>query len=192
MKSEKNIVGLGKFIVRNKPINKVGLDTSVLIALIDNDLLVLNKPKMYIKSGICFAYQTVINQTIGILVNKRGYTKEEAISKILNYLRENNIKVIRKSDINKEKRDFIYEDLKKQRNKIKVRPKPEDSDLDILASYKVKDIDLIFTTNFKHFIELGKYLSIFIEGIYSEKQQTLKDVDKMWRDVFWSRRKKYR
>src|SRR4030042_3953286 len=109
------IIGAGKFVVRNKSVNKVGLDSGVLIALIDNELLCLNKPKMFVKAGVCFACQLVVNQTIGVLINKRNYTREEAISQTLNYLKENNIKIIREEDIEKEKKELIYNDLKKQK-----------------------------------------------------------------------------
>lgn len=182
-------VGIKKFIVRDRIIRKVGLDTGVLVALADNDLLCLSKPRIFIKKGMCFVYQLVVNETINILI-KRGYAGEEAISKTLDYLKENNITIIKEDYIDQKKRNFVYNDLKRQRNKIKVMPKPEDSDLDILASYKIANIGCIFTTNYKHFIELGKYLNMIIEGVYSEELKELKNIDGIWKKLFWKPRKK--
>lgn len=79
--------------------------------------------------------------------------------------------------------------MKNQRKLIKVSSKPEDSDLDIMAVYKSENIDCILTTNYKHFIELGRYLDIFIEGIESKEQKERREANKMIRDFFWKRKK---
>ncbi|MCL5730341.1 MAG: hypothetical protein M1165_02130 [Candidatus Pacearchaeota archaeon] len=190
------VVGAVKVVVRNgKPISKIGFDTGVLVALIDNDNIPLSQIKLFIKKGLCYVCQIVVNQVIGVLHYKRKYSVYEAKSKTLGYLEENNITLIKESDIDTDKRDSIFNDLKKKRSKISISPKPEDSDLEILATYKSENIDCIPTTNFKHFIELGKYLDIYIEGIYDEKTQEMKKVDKMWKGLFWKpgpKRKRFR
>jgi len=154
---DENIIGFEKFVMRNKPITKVGFDTGVLVALIDNDKEYnLTKPRFFIKKGICYAYQLAVNQVIGVLM-ERGYKREDAIRETINFLKENNITIIKEKEIDIGKRNALFDNLKRQRRKLKVTPKPEDSDLDIIASYKCRDIDCIMTTNYKHFIELGKY-----------------------------------
>jgi|SRR3989344_88012 len=178
--------------IRDRIIKKAGLDTGVLVAFIDNNMLLLSKPQIYIKKGMCYTYKLVVDQTIGVLISKRHYSREDAISQTLSFLRDNNIEIIRDEAIDTAKRDELYNDLIKQRNKLKTKPLPEDSDLDILASYKVAGIDLIFTTNVKHFFELGKYLEVYIEGVYSEKQNNVKEAEKMFRDLFWKRNKKFK
>jgi len=114
MNKEMHMMGVGKFIVRDKPITKVGFDTGILVALIDNGKEYnLTKPRFFIKKGICYAYQLVVNQTIGILYSKRGYKKEEAIKETIDFLREHNITLIKEENMNIEKRDAIFEDLKR-------------------------------------------------------------------------------
>ena len=187
MKKKNAIIRFEGIRIRNgKPITKVGFDSGVLVALIDNDKEYnLKRPEFFIRKGICFVYQLVVNQTIGVLFYKRNYPKEKAIDETLKYLQENNIFIIKEEEINIEKRNSIFESLKQERNKIKVVPKPEDSDLDILASYKVMGIDCIITTNYKHFIELGGYLEIYVEKIETEKQKVRRENEKMMRDFFW-------
>jgi len=194
MKNKNKVMGFGKVIIRNRPITKVGFDTGVLVALIDNDKEYnLERPAFFIRKGICHAHQLVTNQIIGVLIYERNYSKKEAIQKTLRYLKENNITIVKEKDINKERREGIFKDLKKQRIKLKVIPKPQDSDLDIMASYKSIDIDCISTTNFKHFIELGKYLDIFIDKVETREQKERREVKKMMHDFFWRpKRKKYR
>ena len=44
---------------------KVGFDSGVLVALIDNDQEYnLKRPEFFMKKGICYIYQLVVNQTI--------------------------------------------------------------------------------------------------------------------------------
>lgn len=183
---------IGSMVIRDRVIKKAGLDAGVLVAFIDNDMLLLSKPQICIKKGMCYACQLVVNQAIGVLIHKRRYSKENAIYQTLKFLKENNIEIIREQDLDLRRREEVFNELKSELSKLNLKPMPEDSDLDILASYKVAGIDLIFTTNVKHFFELGKYLGIYIEGVYSEKQNNAKEVDKMLRNLFWKRNKKFK
>lgn len=197
MKKKNKIFGFGRVKIGGKPITKVGLDSGVLVALVENDREYnLKKPIIFIQNDLCYAYQLVLNQSIGVLINKRGYSEKDAKNKILNYVRKHNISIIKEKNINLQKRDMIYHDLIKKRNKLTVVPKPEDSDVDIIASYNVEGIDCFVTTNYKHFIEYGKYLNIHIERIETEKQKDRREADKMLRDFFWKprykKRKKFR
>lgn len=187
MKKKNTITGFGEIRIRNgKPITKVGFDTGVLVALIDNDKEYnLKRPEFFIRKGICFVYQLVVNQTIGVLIYKRNYSKEKAISETFEFLQDKNIFIIKEEDINIEKRNSILENLKHERKRIKVTPKPEDSDLEILCSYNMIGVDCIITTNYKHFIELGKYLGIYVEKIETEKQKLRRENEKVMRDFFW-------
>lgn len=184
------IAGEGRLIVGNRIINKIGFDTGVLVAIIDNDLeWQLNHALFLINNGHCFVYKLVVNQIIGVLITKRNYDKNKAIERTLSFLRKNKIMIIKEGeDFNVNLRDAIFEDLKIKRRKL-IRDRPEDSDLDILASYKATDVNCIVTTNFKHFIELGKQINIYIEPIRKEKDAEAKRVDKMFRGVFWKRPK---
>ena len=193
MQKKKKMFGFGKVIINNKPITRIGLDSGVLVALIDNNQEYnLKRPEFFIKKGICYIYQLVVNQAIGVLIYKRKYPKEKAIQETLKFLDENNILLLREEKIDTDKRNKILNDLKSQRNKLKVIPKPEDSDLDIISSYKCEGIDCIITTNYKHFIELGNYLGIRIERIETEKQRDRRESDKIMREFFWRPKKNFK
>jgi hypothetical protein len=184
------IIGKGRFIVRDRIINKIGFDSGVLVAIIDNTKeWNLRQALFLINNGLCFAYQLVVNQVIGVLHRKRGYLLEEARSKTLTFLQKNNITILKEEKLNSNLRDAIFQDLCKLRNKIKTDTPIEDHDLDILASYKSQDIDCFVTTNFRHFIELGKSINIFIEPIRKETDEESIRVDKMLRDIFWKKRR---
>ena len=87
MQKKKKMFGFGKVIINNKPITRIGLDSGVLVALIDNNQEYnLKRPEFFIKKGICYIYQLVVNQAIGVLIYKRKYPKEKAIQETLNFL----------------------------------------------------------------------------------------------------------
>ncbi|MAG02830.1 hypothetical protein CMI42_05825 [Candidatus Pacearchaeota archaeon] len=179
--------------LKNKKIAKIGLDTDVLVALIEKDKEInLSKPKHFINKGVCYAYQLIVNQAIGVLIHKRGYEKKFAISKTLNYLNVNKITIFKEHEISKEKRDNIINDLRIQRRRIRKDSKPEDSDLDILASYKTKNVNRILTMNYFHFIDLGKYLGMQIERVWYKKAKESNKISNMLKNLFWTRNKKFR
>lgn len=191
MKSKQTleIAEVGRYVF-NRIIRKIGIDTGCIVAVIsEREKWSLNKARYLIRDKLCVVYDFVVNQAIYVLKDKKGYSLEKAKGKVLRFLEENGIKIVSEKEFNVEIRDSIYQELLKRRNKLKVKPKPQDDDLDILASYKVMNVDCIITTNFMHFIEFGKYLNIFIEAIRTERNKKERKVDRMLRDnVFWGKR----
>lgn len=60
------------------------------------------------RKGICYAYQLVVNQTIGVLLNERGYDKKRAIRETLEFLEKNKITIIKEENIyTKKERLFL-------------------------------------------------------------------------------------
>lgn len=177
---ETAIFGVGKIVYRNKITNKVGIDTDLLVALIDDNRFSFFTPRLYNRSNYVFICQKVFAQALGVLIHKRGYSYEEAKNKLINYLNINKIKIIKNKEIGFDKKTTLVNELKEKRKYIKANP--DDSDLEIMAIYKLADVDCIFTINSYHFEELCNYLNIHIE-------KPIDDVNIMLRQI--SRKKKY-
>lgn len=177
---ETEISGISKIISRNKIINKVGLDSDLLVAFIDNGKFSFFKPKVYNRKNYVHICQKVFAQTLGVLIHKRDYSYEVAFNKLVNYLNLNRIKIIKNKEIGLESINKLIGELKEKREKIKA--KPDDSDLEITAVYKLAGIKCIFTINSEHFEELCEYLDIDVE-------KPIEDVDIMLKKVFG--KKKY-
>lgn len=169
-----------KLVIRNKMTNKVGIDTDLLVAFIDNNRFSFFKPRVYNRNNYVFICQKVFAQALGVLIHKRGYVYEEAKNKLINYLNMNKIKIIKNKEIGFDKIAHLINELKEKRKHIKANP--DDSDLEIMVIYKLANVDCIFTINSYHFEELCNYLSINIE-------KPIDDVDIMLKQVL--KKKKY-
>lgn len=172
-----------KEIIRNKMINKVGLDSDILFALIDDETnFSMFKPKIFNRNNFVHISYLIFAQVFGILKYQKGYNQEEIKNKIFKYLRENNIKLIKKSDIEhkREEIELIKTKLKKYRDSNHLTT--EDSDVEIIAVYKVENIDLIFTRNYRHFKPLCDQINIDVE-------KPIDNVNTQMRDMFgWKKR----
>jgi len=184
------VISISKTVVRKKPINQIGLDSDILVALIDDrENYSHYELKLFKRRNRVYVYQLVINQVIGVLHYKRGYLMDEARNKVIDYINKKNIILVYEKDIDIKVRDSIFESLKKKRKKLKNAEKVEDSDLDILATYKMIGIDCIYTINFKDFIPFGKILGIYIQGCLKEKVKEDRKINKMLKDLYgWKRR----
>ena len=60
----------------------------------------LYKPRIFNRKNTIFMNQIVFSQVIGVLIYKRNYSKEDAIDIVRDFIRKNNISVIRERDIN--------------------------------------------------------------------------------------------
>ena len=182
MKHKLKIGVAGKVVHRNRIIKKVGLDSDVMIALID-DLkeFSLFKPKIFSRKNLLFISYVVFSELVGYLIHEKRLDRNKAVSKIFSYLRRKNIILLREKDTDKEKVNETFEKLKKQRTALKN--KAGDKDLRIISVYKLHNIEMIYSRNKDDFEPYCKYL-----GISFEKLQ--EDIDTMWKDVFgWKRRR---
>ena len=184
MKNKIKIGAIGRVIHTNRIIKRVGLDSDVMIALIDDDKeFSLFKPKIFSKKNILYINYKVFSELIGYFVYNKKLSQNEAVNKIFSYLRKNNINLLKKKDTDLIKVNETFDSLKKQREILKNNAGYKD--LEIISIYKVHNIDLIFSRNSNDFKPFCEYL-----GISFEKLQ--EDVDVMWKQVFgWRKRKAF-
>ena len=174
---------IDNIIHKGRMIKKVGLDTDVIIALIDDlNQFSMFKPKIFNRNNAIFINYRVFSELMGHLINNRNFSNEESVNKIFSYLRENRILLLKKSNTDIVKLNEIIEGLRKQRDVQKNLA--GDKDLEIISIYKFHKMDLIFSRNSGHFEPFCKYL-----GITFMKLQD--NVDVMWKQAFgWKYRRK--
>ncbi len=178
---EAKVAAAGRIIHRDRLLKKVGIDTDVMIALIDDiEQFSMFKPKIFSRNNFLYINYVVFSELIGYFIHQ-GYSKEKALQKIFSYLRKNNINILNKKTTNIQKVNQIFEDLKKQRNRLKVEA--GNKDLEIISIYKVHNIELIYSRNKFHFKPYCEYVKIVFEQLQD-------DVDIMWKQLFgWKKRR---
>lgn len=177
------IVGMGfsSVITRNRIIRRVGIDADILVSLMEkSDDFAISKPRIFTKNHVLYICQKVFSQVLGVLIHINKKSLEEARNQLLNFLRQNRITILKNRDIGFDKINVLLADLKEKRKKIKSTP--DDMDLEIMAIYKLANIDVIITRNVFHFQELCKELDIYVERPES-------DLDIMLKRVFPKKRK---
>ena len=161
IKQKRKIFGIGRFVKRNKPIKKVGIDSDNCLSWMENKKQNRNyKPKIALRGNLLYINYEVFGELMGLL--KDEYSDEqERVKNIFSFLRRNKIGLIKKKEINLEEVDKIYFQLKEMRKNFKN--KPGDSDLKIISIFYVAGMDAISTNNIKDFIESCDYLNISLE-----------------------------
>lgn len=182
MERNTNIVSEGRFVMRNRIVRSVGLDSDVLIALIDDsEQFSTLKPQIYSRKNALHINYVVFSEMFGYFVHQLKYSPEEAKHKIFSFLRGHRIRLIKKSEIDLNKVELIFDSLKNQRAIMKNTA--GDKDLKIISVYKAHEIDCIIGRNSLHFKPFCRYLNIEFEKIRE-------DIDMMWKDTFgWRKRR---
>ena len=182
MKGKIKVVAAARIFHRDRLIKKVGVDTDVMIALIDDvDQFSMFKPKIYSRNNFLHINYIVFSELMGHFMYNRKLSQNQARDKIFLYLRENGIKLLKKSDTDLKRAQEIFGSLDKQRKALDN--KAGDKDLKIISIYKLHEIDLIYSRNSDDFEPFCRYL-----GISFEKLQDNMDV--MWKRAFGYRKKR--
>jgi len=172
----RKIIGFGKFVVRNKPVRKVGLDTDNCLAWIENEKYLPNyKPKIAKRGDLLYINFKVFGELMGLLT-ETYVNDNERRSKIFSFLKRNGILKIKKTDVNNLKVQETFENLKK---KFKGR----DNDLIIISIYHTAGINCISTNNIKDFKEPCYYLNISLDDKPVVEIGSIKDVNIMLRQI---------
>lgn len=183
MKSRNDkIIGFERIVNRNRIVRRIGLDTNIVIALVeDKETYSSYKPRIFKRINSVWINHIVYSEVIGVLIN-HGHSEEEARDKLKDFLRVNNIRVLAKKRLDWERFNSVFESLKRQREISKINA--DDKDLMIISIYKSEGIDCIVSINFFHFEQFCNYLGLAFE-------KPLDNVDKMLRNIFkWQSRKK--
>ncbi len=182
----KKIIGFGKFVIRNKPIRKVGIDTNLIFSWLQNkEHLGDHKPKFYNQTDKLFINYKVFGELMGLLseenLDRNIYEIKDIIFK---FLREKNISLLKKKFMDRKK---FEETMINLRQNFKERIK--ESDLRVIAIFYCFNIDCIFSSDEKHFKEPCVFLGINYERHFEIEVGSEQDVRRMLRNLY---PKKYR
>ncbi len=187
MKEKPNkLIRFRRFVVRNKAIRKVGIDTNLIFSWMQNEESFKEyKPKFYYKKNRLFINYKIFGELMGLLVGKNP---DENISRIketiFNFLRKNNISLLKKKFIDGKK---LKETLCKLN--MNFKDKINESDLKIIAIFYCFNIDCIFSADKKHFEAPCRFLNINYEKHFEIEVGSEQDVQRMLRNLY---QKKYR
>ena len=160
MKKETHIVGFGKFVVRNKLLRKVGIDTNLVLPWIQNE------------------------DYSGKYKPNENKNPQEIRKRIFRFLRENKIILLKKKAINLNKLEEVCNKLKNRFKNIK------ESDLLITAIFHCFNVDCIFSADEEHFREPCKFLGINYEKHIEIEIGSEQDVKRMLKDFYSKQHKK--
>ena len=178
----KKLIGIGRTILRNKIIRKVGLDTDNCFSWIENEKLTWNyKPRIAKRGNLLHVNYVVFSELMNLLSQK--YPDKNINPKnVFNFLKRNRIKPIKKKDVDLIKFEEIF-------NKLKIESKNNkwssgENDLKIISVYYVAGIDCISTNNIKDFQKPCDYLGIPLDFPPIIQPGSRQDVNRMLRDLY--------
>jgi len=181
------IIGFGKFIMRNKPVRKVGIDTSLILSWMENEkYLGKHKPKFCNQEDKLFINYKIFGELMGLLREKKNNISEIR-NLIFDFLKRNNVTLLKKKLINKKRLKETLDRLKQ-----KFSGKVKESDLKIIAIFYCFNIDCIFSPDDKHFEEPCNFLGINYEKHFEIEVGSEQDVRRMLRNLYPKKYKKRR
>ncbi len=112
-KKKIKIGAASRFVHTNRIIRKVGLDTDIMIALIDNvPEFSMFKPRIFSTQNILYINYRVFSEIFGHLIHNKNNSKEMALNKIFSFLKSNRIELLKKSSTNVNEVNEIISSLK--------------------------------------------------------------------------------
>ena len=184
---EKKIIGFGKCVIRNKPIRKVGIDTSIIFPWIQNEKYLGEYRPAFCRNGDkLFVSYKIFGELMGLLIEEENKSAEDIKRIIFNFLRRNKISLLKKRDINQNELNTTFFNLKERFKEIK------ESDLLIISIFYCFNIDCIFSTDEEHFEGPCKFLGINYERHFEIETGSEQDVRKMLRNLYPKRYKKWK
>jgi len=160
---------------------KVGLDSGILIDLIDNpDMFYYQFLRIFKRDMLVFTSVRCINDAMVVLINRKNYSFQQASQKINQFLSEHKINKIQRIC---EIQDIIkIENIAKEK-KININ----EEDLPIIADFKKFGINKVFTKD-KNFAELCK-----VVGIETENMPVIeREISRQFYQLFKAKYKKFK
>lgn len=178
---KKKIISVGRFVKRNKPLRKIGIDTDNCFSWMKQEKETWDyKPRIAKRNNFLHANYIVFSELIHLL-SKKNPNIELNKKKVFQFLKRNKIRPIKKKDVNQDKVNETLEILKQERAKSKWPS--GDNDLKIISIYFVAGIDSISTNNKKDFEKPCDYLGIGIDLPSIIEPFSRQDVNRMLKDL---------
>jgi len=181
----KKFVGIGRFVERNRVLKKIGLDTDNCFSWIENEKLTWNyKPNIARRENLLHVNYIVFSELMNLLYKKHS-DKDVDPKEVIGFLRRNNIRPIRKKDVDPLKVEETF-------NRLNVESKNNkwssgESDLKIISVYYAAGIDCISTNNIKDFQNPCNYLGISLDFPPIIQPGSRQDVNRMLRNLYKNR-----
>jgi len=182
MSDKKKLIHIGRVVIGNKIIKKIGLDTDICLNWI-NGVYSDHQPNIINKNNKLFISYKVFGEIIGNLIGDKNANQkmlDDIRTKIFKFMKEKRISLIKKSYINQNEVNNLFFDLKDQN----FKETPGNSDLRIISIYKIAGMNCIFSNNKKHFEEPCDYVKIHFERPFMIKKGSMQEVNRMLRDLY--------
>jgi predicted nucleic acid-binding protein len=160
---------------------KVGLDSGILIDLIDNpEMFHYQFLKIFRRENTIFTSVRCIDDTVGVLINRKNYSPEQTNQIVNQFLCSHNI--------NKIPRICNLQDIEEIKKTAKEKGiEINEEDLPIIADFRKYGINRIFTKD-ENFAKLCKAI-----GIDSEKMPVIeKEISRQFYQLFKDKYRKFK
>lgn len=163
-----------------KGARKVGLDSGMLISLIDNAQLFSDYLlKIDEEEGLLYTHKICIEEAVEVLSRDYGWKKEEAHLAVQRFLQEHNIEVISRDRANSETVQWMFEEC--QKASLDFHP----PDCFIIADFYKNGINKIYSNN-NHFLDACRLFGMDTLKLKTEE----KEIEQQMREMFKQRRRK--
>lgn len=163
-----------------KGARRVGVDSGVLISLIDNAQLFSDYLlKIDEEDGLLFTHEICTEEAVEVLSRNYGWKKEDAEIAVKKFLNEHNIEVILRDRGNSDTVRWMFEECKKAG--IDFHP----PDCVIISDFYKNNINKIYSNN-NHFLDACRLFGMDTSKLKTEK----KEIEKQMREIFTRHRRK--
>lgn len=157
-----------------KGARKVGLDSGMLISLVDNAQLFSEYfLKIDEEEGLLFTHEICIEESIEVLSRDYGWKEEDAHTAVQKFLKEYNITVIPRDRGNSDTVRWMFVESKKAG--IGFHP----PDCFIIADFYKNGINKIYSNN-NHFLDACKLFGMDTTKLKTEE----KEIERQMREIF--------
>jgi len=163
-----------------KGARKVGLDSGMLISLIDNaNLFSEYILKIDEEDGLLFTHEICTEEAVEVLSRDYKWKKEEAQKAVMKFLEEHNIEIIPRDKGNADTVRWMFDECKKAG--IDFHP----PDCFIIADFYKNSINKIYSNN-NHFLDACRLFGMDTSKLKTEE----KEIERQMREIFTQRRKR--
>lgn len=153
---------------------KVGLDSGMLISLVDNEQLFSEYIlKIDEEKGLLFTHEICVEESIEVLSRDYGHEKEKAKLKVEKFLQDHGIEILPRDRTNTETVKMMFQQCKTA--KIDFHP----PDCFIIADFYKNGINKVYSNN-NHFLDACRLFGMDTSKLRTEE----KEIERQLRELF--------
>ncbi len=158
-----------------KGVRKVGLDSGMLISLVDNAILFSEYIlKIDEEEGLLFTHEICIEEAIDVLPRDYKWTEENARKAVQKFLQEHNIEIIPRARTNSETVREMFKKCKAAM--IEFHP----PDCFIIADFYKNGINKVYSNN-NHFLDACRLFGMDTSKLKTEDKEIERQIEKIFR-----------